>query len=167
MGELPLHPGLVHLPIGIAFATPLVALAISFAIIRSWLPRGAWVLVVGLAALQLGTAMVARQSGEEEEERVEKSVPKEAIHEHELAANFFVGSTGLMGLLAAAALLLRKEKPFRAATMALALLFFWPLTVGLRTGHLGGKLVYVHGVPTVGQAPVGTEGGGHHDDDHD
>jgi len=153
--ELPLHPGLVHLPIGLAFALPLLALAVSFGIIRAWFPRNTWVLIVALAALQVGTALVAREAGEKEAHRIGKAMPKGAIHEHVLAANFFTGWSVALLVLAAGALALRKEKPFRAATMTAAVLFFFPLATGLRTGYLGGKLVFLDGVPTVAQVPIG------------
>ncbi len=168
MDALPLHAGLVHLPIGLAFLLPLLALGVGFAIWRTWLPRAAWVLVVLVAALTLATGVAARQTGEEDEDRVEKVVPHAALEAHEEAASAFLGVLGAFTGLAAAVLFLRKDTPFRLGLGALSLLAFGVLGAALYTGRLGGEIVYQHRACTVGgtlAAPAGTPAPGEPRDD--
>ena len=178
MGNLPLHPALVHLPLGLAVVLPLTALGLAVALWRGWLPARSWTVVVALQALLVVSGAVAMRTGEGDEEKVERIVAEAAIEAHENAAKVFVGAAGLTLALAIAALALaRKPALARAATFATAALTVAVLGLGLNVGHKGGTLVYEKGAAgawTQGGLPgAGTaseqpkHGGGERDDDDD
>src|SRR5690606_12941441 len=101
----PLHPAMVHFPVAFAALAPFAALAALVAIRAGWLPARAWIAIVALQALLAGSAWLAIETGEEQEDRVEQVVPKRFIHEHEEAGErflalavvaFVVSATGLL-----------------------------------------------------------------------
>jgi uncharacterized membrane protein len=110
MTSLPLHPAIVHLPLGLAFVMPALAAGFAWALwTRRVRSRGAWVAVVALQAVLLGGGLVAMNTGEREEERVERIVPDAAIERHEADAEQFVWAVGLT--LVAAVLVVVFRKP--------------------------------------------------------
>lgn len=141
---MPLHPKLVHLPIALAVLMPFIAGGISAMVRRELLPARAWLLVVVLQALLMLSGLAAANSGEGDEERVERVVPREAIAEHEQAADWFIASAG--GVLLVSILALSAKKPslrqtFVAVTLAGSVFVMF---VAQRVGELGGALVYKH-----------------------
>ena len=82
----PLHPAVVHLPIALALVVPLVALFALVASRLGWLPTRGWLFVVLLQALLLGSGWASHETGEEEEERVERVVAERHIEDHEKRA---------------------------------------------------------------------------------
>jgi uncharacterized membrane protein len=139
----PLHPAVVHLPLALAAITPLFAALTLLAIRSGRIPPASWLLVVLLQALLVGGAWLAHETGEEDEERVEKVVDEDLIEEHEEASDWvlWMGAAGL----AAALLGLAGGRTggwARAGALAISLL---TLAAAVRTGHLGGELVYRHG----------------------
>ena len=145
MTSLPLHPAIVHLPLGLAFVIPALAAGFAWALWRGRVrPRGAWVAIIALQALLLGGGLVAINTGEREEERVERIVPDAAIERHEEYAEQFVWAVGLT--LVAAVLVLAFRKPALVHAMA-ALTVVGSVVVlaaAIRVGHAGGQLVYAH-----------------------
>jgi hypothetical protein len=122
------------------------ALAIGF-VWALWTGRAharSWAGIVALQAVLLGAGLVAMNTGEREEERVETVVPKGAISQHEADADQFVWATGGTLLLAALVLV----SPRTAATRALAITTVVGTVLvaasAIRVGHAGGRLVYVH-----------------------
>jgi uncharacterized membrane protein len=176
MTSLPLHPAIVHLPLGLAFVIPAFAAGFAWALWRGRVrPRGAWVAIIALQAVLLGGGLFAMNTGEREEERVERIVPDAAIERHEEYAEQFVWAVGLT--LVAAVLVVAFRKPALVHTMA-ALTVVGSLVVvaaAIRVGHAGGQLVYAHnagaayaaaGQQTVrGGEPKAVEGRQHPDDD--
>lgn len=151
---MPLHAGLVHLPLGLVFLLPLLALGVLFAISRAWLPRSAWVGVVLISALTLGVAVTAKQAGEQEADRLAAALPTAALDAHAKAADFFIGALAVMTLLAGALLFVRRELPFRLGVAAVSVAYFAVLGIGFRTARLGGELVYVHHAAMAPGAPA-------------
>jgi len=93
-------------------------------------------------------------SGEAEEDRVERLVPRSALHEHEESAEQFVWATGVTLALAGFALVGGRPRATRAL-MAVAVV--GTIVVGvlaLRVGHAGGALVYVHGAAAAYSSPA-------------
>ncbi|HEY8153446.1 MAG TPA: DUF2231 domain-containing protein [Myxococcota bacterium] len=139
----PLHPAVVHFPIALAVLTPLFAALILFAIRTHRTPALTWAVVVLLQALLVGSAWLAHETGEDQEERVEKVLEESYIEEHEAAADWvlWIGAAGLaatlLGLAGGSA-----GAWARAGALAISLL---TLAAAVRTGHLGGELVYRHG----------------------
>ncbi len=155
MGELPLHPGLVHLPLGLALVVPLVALFLLVFFARQGVIRRPLGLLLALQVLLVASAFAGLQTGEAEEERVEEVVAHDAIEEHEEAAEVFTwAAVGVLVLSGAAFALARREKLSRGLLAATTVGAIAVAGLGLRTGHEGGELVYHHGAAA---AYVGTD----------
>jgi len=145
MNDLPLHPVLVHLPIGLAVLLPPALLILLVAIRRNLLPRGSWWLAVLLAAALLGGGYAAKQSGGNEEDKVEAVVPEAAIHEHEESGERLVIAAGVTFILVLAAAFVRRPGLRLGIQTAALLASAATLAIAVNAGHLGGRLVYVHG----------------------
>ncbi len=161
MYSLPLHPAVVHLPLGLAAVTPLLAAGLAFAIWKGFLPRRAWVVVVVCQALLVSGAVVALRTGEAEEERVEKRITERAIEQHEELAEQFVWGAGVTLAISAAGLVLGTGQ-VPVALMAAAT-FATVVTggLGLRVGHAGGNLVHgPNGLAGIIRPPGGEDGTG-------
>lgn len=139
------HPRVVHLPIGLAIAMPLVTVAILLAWRQRWLPPRTWALVVGLQLLLVVSGVLAIRSGEAEEERVEQVVSENLIEEHEEASKAFTWvSFGVLVLMAATLGFSRGRLGFPLALLSLVGSFV-VFALAYRAGGLGGALVYRHG----------------------
>lgn len=142
----PLHPALVHLPLGLAMIMPLIILVVSIGISKQWFNKGVWILIVGLQLICMISGIVAIETGEDEEEVVQKVMAGELIAKHEDLAKAF---TACAGVTFAAALVgfffLRKQKVFSLCALVTFILSLATLGLAMQTGHLGGKLVYEHG----------------------
>jgi hypothetical protein len=139
----PLHPAVVHLPLALALLSPFVALLGTFAIVRSWVPARAWTAVVLMQVLLAGSAWLALETGENEEDRVEDVVGEAPIDEHEEAAERFL-AIAVAGMVVSAAGLLpgRGGNAGRLASVASGAVI---LAGAVAVGHSGGQLVYQHG----------------------
>jgi uncharacterized membrane protein len=171
MSTLPLHPAIVHLPLGLAFVLPLVAAALALAVWRRRLPRSAFAVVVGLQAVLVAGGVIAMQLGERDAKQVEAIVGEPAVEAHEERAEAFVWVAGIVLAVSAAALLL----PGKLGTGAAALTVAGTLAVtglAIRTGEAGGELVYRAGAASAfrSTAPGGARApavlkAAHEDDD--
>lgn len=173
MNTLPLHPAVVHLPLGLAILMPLAAAGFAWAVGTGRLPRRGWAAVVALQALLVGSGFVAMNSGGAEEERVEAVVAESAIETHEERAEAFMWAAGATLALTALVVVL----PVAAAVVPLAVASTIATVVvaglALWVGHAGGQLVYAQGAASVyaqsaspgGQAAPGVPA--HRDDDED
>ena len=146
--ELPLHPSIVHLPMALAMLMPFVAGGLLLAIRRRWLPPNAIVLATAGQLTLVAGCLLALRTGEVDEERIERLVPKAALELHEHAASAFAWAAG--GVLALTVLLtmpfvLRDARRFAAVGWAVVLGTLAVLVLGYRTGRAGGELVYQHG----------------------
>jgi len=101
----PLHPAVVHFPIVLAVLLPVAAGVALVTIHRGARPLHAWLPVVALSLALTGSAWVAVQTGQNEEERVEAVVAESAIESHEEAAEVFLPMSGVLLLLVGAGLL--------------------------------------------------------------
>ena len=147
----PLHPALVHLPIALAVLVPGFALLGILSIRRGLLPARTWAVVLLLQALLVLSGWLALETGEDQEERVERVVAERHIEAHEEAAERFQW-IALATLAACVAGLLpaRRGEVARLAALALAAL---GLVAGVSVGHSGGALVYEHGAAAAYVAP--------------
>lgn len=166
----PLHPAIVHFPIVLAVLAPLLAAGAFWAIQSERLPRRSWLGVVILQVVLVGTVWIATETGEHEEDRVERVVAERHIEEHEDAAERFLALAALVLPLAAAGMLSGRVGAInRALTIALSLA---ALGAAGYTGHSGGELVYRHGAAAAYAHPGPRETGSplaysEHDDHHD
>lgn len=164
MQEIPLHPALVHIPVGIALILPLFAITATVALWRGWVTRRTWIALVALQAVAFGGAVAAMNTGEREEERVEEVISESAIETHEERAEAFlwIAGIGLAAGLATAFTRPGKLQNFAAAgTSALALLL---AVSAFFTGHSGGELVYKHGAAQAYASATGENGIGEAND---
>ena len=148
----PLHPLVVHFPIVLSVLLPISALVALWAIRKGTTARRAWSFIVAIAAALTLSAYVATETGEEEEDRVERVVAKGAIHGHEEAAERFLVLSGV--LLAVAGVGFAPRAVGEAARLLATVGAFGLLAAGVQVGHSGGELVYRHGA-----ASAYTEGG--------
>ena len=164
MNGLPLHPAVVHLPLGLALVVPLLALGIAIAIRRGALPARSWLLVLALQAVSFAGGLLSLRTGEQEEERVEDRVAERAIERHETLAERFVWSAGGTLALGAAVLVVRSHPATTTLMAATTLAAVVTAGAGLQVGHSGGMIVHGPG----GLAATASEqraGGGERDDD--
>jgi uncharacterized membrane protein len=139
----PLHPAIVHFPVVLAVILPLFAAGALWAIHRGARVRRAWAIPVAMAAALSLSAWAAVETGETQDERVERVVAEAPLSTHEeMAENFLAGSTALLLLAAAGLAPGIAGRAARAVTVAGSLV----LVVGAAlVGHSGGQLVYRYG----------------------
>ena len=145
MGSVPLHPAVVHLPLALAVLMPVLAAGVAWALWSRRVGQPAWLAIVALQALLLGSAVVAVNTGEAEEDRVEAVVDRSIIHEHEEMAEQFVWAVGLTLVLGGLVPVVRRAALARALTAAFVAATVLVAVQGVRVGHAGGQLVYEHG----------------------
>lgn len=161
----PLHPAVVHLPIALAILIPGLAILGVLLIRRRLVPTHMWGVLVLLQALLVGSGWMALETGEDQEDRVERVVAERHIETHEEAAERFIVFAGL-GLLAMGAGLLPSATGAAARVVGSAAALV-VLATGVSVGHSGGELVYKHGAASVYADAAVTSSLGRMDDDHD
>jgi uncharacterized membrane protein len=122
---------------------PLVALFALAATRLGFLPVRGWVFVVLLQLLLVGSAWMAIETGEDQEERVEKVVAERHIKDHEERAERLLIAAGIALVVVGAGL-----APGRVGSIARPLGLVLSLGVAALAadvGHSGGLLVYEHG----------------------
>jgi uncharacterized membrane protein len=157
MGNLPLHPLIVHFPLVLAVLLPIPVLIMIVRHFRGrpltarvWAPVTAWALLLAVSAF------AAVQTGQEDEERVEEVVPHSAFETHEDRAEVFMRVTFVFAVLAIAVPLVGEKWRRPAAFTALVgSLLVTGLAFGV--GHSGGTLVYRHNAASAYAAGSTTE----------
>ena len=145
MDALFFHPKLVHMPIALGVLMPVLATGFVVAWWRGLLPARSWVVVVALQGLLVLSGIAGLQSGEVEEDRVERFVPEQFIDAHEEAAEAFVVASGVVfALMLLSSILGAQRYGLHTALIATAGTLV-VLGLGYRTGQAGGNLVYQHG----------------------
>jgi hypothetical protein len=159
----PLHAAVVHLPMALAVLLPLAALVALVAIKRGAAPRPTWGVMVLMVALLIGSGLVAKETGEDGEDRVEQLVPETALEAHEEAADRFlvVGAVVLVLSLVG----LRRDRLGGGARIAATLGTIAVLAAGWSVGHAGGELTYRYGGAAAYAGPAGAQGTADRDDD--
>ena len=144
---IPLHPLVVHFPVVLSVLLPISVLLALWVIRKGTTPRSAWALPVAVAAALTLSAWVAVETGEQEEDRVERVVGDDAIHGHEEAAERFLVLSGALLLVAGVGLVPRTVG--EAARILTAVGAVGLLAAGVQVGHSGGELVYRHGAASA------------------
>jgi uncharacterized membrane protein len=139
----PLHPAVVHLPIALAVLMPLLAGVGTFAIANGFVPARTWLVAVLLQVSLAGSAWLAVETGEADEERIERIVAEQHIEAHEEAAERLLIAAGVATLLVAAGLL--PDRLGSACRVIGTLASLGVLAAAVAVGHSGGELVYRHG----------------------
>ena len=143
--NLPLHPAIVHLPLGILALLPLLTLLVAGLAVRNTQPKSLIFLLAFVHLVLVGSSYAALETGEDQEHRVETVVSKTLIHEHEEKAEGFMIATVVCLVLAGALLLLPRSLLVRPGLFVLLFAQLTTLYFGYQVGHSGGELVYVHG----------------------
>jgi len=163
----PLHPAIVHMPLALAALLPLIVIAVMVATKFGTPAQRGWRLVVVVLAVLAGSAIVAVETGEDEEDAVEEVVDGDFIHEHEERAELFRNLAVLTLLIGFGGLARGKLGAFsRGAGTGMA---FALAVLAWRTGESGGDLVYQHGAAGAyveAESGSGSVSDGE-DDDHD
>jgi uncharacterized membrane protein len=156
MSNLPLHPAIVHLPLGVALVVPFVAAGLAWAVWRDRLPRSSFAILVALQLLVVAGGLVAMWLGERDARRVEPVVGEAAVDTHEERAELFLWAAG--AVLAGAAVLLvvpRGRAPAAAALVTAGAIGV--ALLGVRAGEAGGELVYRRGAAAAFQEGASRE----------
>jgi uncharacterized membrane protein len=147
MFGIPLHPLVVHFPVVLAVLLPISVVVALLVIRKGATPRRVWavplVMVVALAA----SAWVATETGESQEDRVERVVARGALDGHEEAAERFLVLSGVLVLVAAIGL--APGTIGRAARLVTAAGAVGMVAAGAQVGHSGGLLVYRDGAASA------------------
>jgi hypothetical protein len=143
----PLHPAIVHFPVVLAFLLPIFAAGTLWTIRRGARPRRAWSVPLALAGALMLSAWAAAQTGEAQEDRVERVVADQPLDTHEEAADAFIAATAVVLLVMVVGLapgLVGDSARVIGTVGAVALIggAAW-------VGHSGGQLVYQHGAASA------------------
>lgn len=154
--NMPWHPLVIHFPIALTFILPVLTVAFAWLIKTNRMSSKAWLIVVAFQFSTTATGYLALETGDHDEESVEKVVAKPLIQRHEEAAEIFVGSTVVALVLGIAVFFLRYEYQFKVqlSVAALALLSCYLV---YQTSRLGGELVYEHGAGEAFSKEMGSD----------
>jgi uncharacterized membrane protein len=155
----PLHPAVVHFPVVIGFLLPIIVGGALWAIHRGAHTRRAWSIPVVAALILAASAWIAVETGEGQEDRVERVVGRQPLANHsELAETFLAVSAGLAVIAVAGLVGGAGGRVARIVTAAGSLAVAVGATV---VGHSGGQLVYRFGAAAayVPASSVGTADG--------
>jgi uncharacterized membrane protein len=143
----PLHPGIVHFPVVLAFLLPLFAIGAMWAIRRGARPRRAWSIPFAIAVALAASAWGAVETGEAQDKRVERIVAEQPLSAHEEMAETFLAASAGLALIAAVGLVGGLAGRAARATAVIGSL---GLVVGAAlVGHSGGQLVYRYGAASA------------------
>jgi len=153
----PLHPALVHFPIVFMVLLPVAGLAALWVIRRGAHATRAWFVPTALALALTLSAWVAVETGEDQEDRVEKVVSEQVLDTHaEAAERFLLLSALVTGLVAIGLLRNRAGSAARAVSVVAAAGL---MIAGYQVGHTGGELVYRHGAASAYVGPASSATG--------
>ncbi len=143
---LPFHPMIVHFPIALSVILPLLTLIFAFLIKTRKMNTGVWAIIIGLHLFTVATGYIALESGETEEETVQRVVAKEEIAKHEKYAEIFVGITVVATVFSIVAFFVTANIQFYVQ-LANVIILLVGAFYAFETGEHGGDLVYRYGAP--------------------
>ncbi len=143
----PLHPAVVHFPIVLAALLPLAAVVALILIARGAAARKTWSFVVALSVMLALASWAAVETGQDEEDTVEKVVAEEPIHEHEEAGERMLIFSGIGVVLVGLGLVNGKVGQVGRWIGTIAAVGL--VVASYQVGRLGGELVYQHGAASA------------------
>jgi uncharacterized membrane protein len=152
----PLHPAIVHFPVVLALLLPLFIAGGFWAMRRGTALRRAWLLPAVAAAALAGSAWLSVETGEDQEDRVERVVAKSALHAHEEVAEAFLTGSAVVAVIAAAGLI--GGVAGRVARLATVVGSLVLAGMVVKVGHTGGQLVYRYGAASAYTTPDAAAG---------
>jgi len=147
----PLHPIVVHFPIVLSVLLPVVAVGSLWAIHRGARPLRAWGGSLAVAAALTLSAFVAVETGEDQEERVEKVVTESRLDAHANAGETLYFAS--IGVLAVLALGLMPGDKGRIARYVGAVGTLTVAAAAFKVGMTGGDLVYKYNAASAYATP--------------
>lgn len=157
MFGIPLHPLIVHFPIVLSVILPISAVVALWAVRKGATPRKAWAVPVVVAIALTLSAWIALETGEDQEDRVERVVARAPLHEHEESAERFLVLSGVLGLVVVGGL---AGGPIgRAARLVSSVGAFGLIAAIVPVGHSGGLLVYRYDAGSAYSTPLATNAG--------
>lgn len=157
--QVPVHPMIVHFPLALTFILPILILVFAFLIKNNKMTPQGWLIIIGLQLMVVATGYISLETGENEEDLVAKVLDKKLIHEHEEAAEIFVGSAVIGLVLSIGVFFIRKELQF-PIKFAIAIVGLLSCYLAYLAGSLGGELVYKHGAGSAYDIPLESESSG-------
>jgi len=157
MFGIPLHPLVVHFPVVLVMLLPISVVVALWVIRKGATPRRVWAVPLALAVALAASAWVATETGESQEDRVERVIARGALHGHEEAAERFLVLSGVLVLVAAAGL--APGTIGRAARLVTAAGAVGMVAAGVQVGHSGGLLVYREGAASAYTNPQAAPNG--------
>lgn len=143
----PLHPAIVHFPIVLMFLLPISGIVAIWAIRRGASVGRAWLVPLAVASALAGSAWLAVETGESQEERVGDVVGERVVEAHADAATTFLALSVVTLVIVGAGV---APGRWGAVARGLATIAATGLVVaGARVGHSGGQLVYQHGAASA------------------
>lgn len=136
----PLHPVIVHFPVVLSILLPVVAAATLWAIAKGARPMRAWGLSIAVAAALTLSAWVAVETGEDQEERVERVVGESRLDAHADAGRALLFAS--VGVLAVLGLGLMPGDKGRIARVVGAVSTLTVAGAAFQVGMTGGDMVY-------------------------
>ena len=143
----PLHPAVVHLPIVFALLAPVAVFAVIHLIRKGARPARSWAVASGMLAALALSAWVSTETGEQNENRVERIVPRQAFHAHEERAELFLTSSFVVLGISLVGFSRRKISSVARWSAAAGSLVL--VGMGYAVGHSGGQLVYRYGAASA------------------
>ena len=148
----PLHPAIVHFPVVLAFLLPISAAVAIWTIRKGARPMRAWMVPLAIAAGLKLSSWVSVQTGENQDEKVERVVQEQPLEAHEEAAEAFLTGSAVILLITAAGLV---RGPVGTVSRVAATVGAVALVAGAAyVGHTGGQLVYKYGAASAYANPV-------------
>lgn len=149
MNELPLHPGVVHIPLALAIVLPIISVLFLYLFKKGKVQRLTWAFVITLHILLTSGALGSIKTGELDEDKVKQVVTKEIIHEHEEKAETFMAATVVALIFSLITMFTKTVKHFRVAAHTTVGVQIVVLGLALIVGHSGGELIYKHGAASA------------------
>lgn len=143
----PLHPAIVHMPMALTVLLPIFAVVALVAVHRGANSLRTWGIAAAMFAALSLSAWASLETGEDQEDAVERIVPRTAFKTHEEGAERFLWlSVGVLGIAGVGLLNGRLGKGARVlATVGSGVL----LVAGYNVGHSGGQLIYKYGAASA------------------
>jgi uncharacterized membrane protein len=143
----PLHPAIVHFPIVLAFLLPISAVVALWTIRKGARPLRAWAAPLAIAAALAASSWLSVQTGEAQEEKVERVVAEQPFDAHEESAELFLTASAVVLVIAGAGMI--RGIGGRIARVAATAGSIALVGGAAYVGHTGGKLVYEHGAASA------------------
>lgn len=145
MISAPLHPAIVHVPIGISFVLPLFALGATLLLWRRHSHKSVWIMVVVLQAVVLAGGVASTNTGEADRRQTVVLVGSRYLDPHEEHGRNFNVSAAISLALGVASLFPGPGAIANASRVAAVAATAASASLAYAAGRSGGELVYRRG----------------------